>query len=192
MSNDQHNRRHGLQPDMIVAMAAVVVGVCALGISLYQSVIMREQQRELSEQRRAEVWPYLEFGKGYANGSFRFIIGNVGIGPARMRSIRMTFDGEPVLAWKDLMTKVRPKGTYSYIQSHIGGRVLRPGDKIEALVVDGEMGDSLQQHVAQRLETIICYCSVYDDCWEYVENLAGGGSREPIDTCRVSPEDFKQ
>ena len=35
----------GLTSEMIVAVSAVIVGVCALGVSLYETNLMREEQR---------------------------------------------------------------------------------------------------------------------------------------------------
>ena len=43
-------RIDGLESEMIVATAAVVVGVCALFVSVYQASIMREQQRGMTIQ----------------------------------------------------------------------------------------------------------------------------------------------
>ena len=34
-----------LQPEMLVGISAVVIGVCALGVSLYETKLMREEQR---------------------------------------------------------------------------------------------------------------------------------------------------
>ena len=192
MTNESANPRRRLQPDMIVAIAAVVVGVCALGVSLFQASIMQQQQAELSQQRRAEVWPYLQFGKGHANDVFRFGIANEGIGPARIRTISMTYDGEPVRVWFELLKAVHGSAQYSYIQSHIGGRVIRAGDAIEALIVEGELGDSLQAKVGGRLIAKMCYCSVYDDCWDYTENFASGAVREPVERCIPGEEEFEQ
>ncbi len=191
MTTESANPRR-LKPDMIVAIAAVVVGVCALGVSLFQASIMQQQQEELSKQRRAEVWPYLQLGKGHANDIFRFGIANEGIGPARIKTISMTFDGEPVKVWFDLLKAVHSTATYSYVQSHIGGRVIRAGDVIEALYVEGELGDSLQAKVGGRLIAKLCYCSVYDDCWDYTENFASGAVREPVDSCVASEAEFEQ
>jgi hypothetical protein len=153
---------------------------------------MREQQRELSEQRRAEVWPYLQFGKGHDGEIFRFVIANEGIGPARIQSIHMNFDAQPVKNWFELLVAVHPKAIYSYTQSHVGGRVIRAGDAIEALLVRGELGDSLQMKVATRLRATICYCSVYNECWNYMEDFAGGAYREPADACEAHPDEFEQ
>lgn len=43
-------KRH-FEPEMI---AAVVIGVCALAVSIYETRIMRSQER-------AQVWPYLSY-----------------------------------------------------------------------------------------------------------------------------------
>lgn len=44
-----------LHPEMLVGISAVVIGVCALGVSLYETSLMR------SEQRAAEC----DLGRGF-------------------------------------------------------------------------------------------------------------------------------
>ena len=42
---EEPNRTRGIQAEMLVGVSAVVIGVCALGVSLYETSLMREQQR---------------------------------------------------------------------------------------------------------------------------------------------------
>ncbi|MEM8485480.1 MAG: hypothetical protein AAF564_08010, partial [Bacteroidota bacterium] len=123
MESPSLKRRRRIQPEMIVAAAAVFVGICALGVSLYQASIMRAQQEELSIQRRAEAWPHLEFGKGYNTRGFQFVLVNQGIGPAKIESIQLTLDGKPYTSWVTLFSEILPDSSFSGLQSHMGGRV---------------------------------------------------------------------
>ena len=47
-----------IEPEMLVGLSAVLIGVCALGVSLYETSLMREEQR-------AAVMPILELGRSY-------------------------------------------------------------------------------------------------------------------------------
>ena len=178
-----------IEPEMIVAISAVVVGLCALGVSFYQTLIMREQQRELSEQRKAEVWPNLEFGRSYWQGSFRLIVLNTGVGPARIRTVGMTYDDESYTNWDEMLERIA--GRINYGQSQVSGRVLPAGDQIEALSLDGNLADTLGVH-SHRLTFRFCYCSIYNDCWLYEQSLAGSASRVPLEACEATDADFKQ
>ncbi len=51
-------RKKGIQAEMVVAVSAVFIGVCALAVSLYETKLMREEQR-------ASVLPIVELGRSY-------------------------------------------------------------------------------------------------------------------------------
>ena len=147
MSSGNPDKKRTLEPDMIVAICAVVVGLCALGVSFYQTLIMREQQRELSEQRRAEMWPNLEMGVNNQGDFIRFLVINSGIGPARIKAIRMSHNGEPIRGWDQLLEKVFGRSNIPYSNSQISDRVLPPGEIIESFGVDGDLVEPLSAYL---------------------------------------------
>ena len=69
-SDESPSRRKWLDADTVTAISAVVIGVCALGVSVFQSRLMLEEQRLMREQQRASVWPRLQAGTSAMNGSF--------------------------------------------------------------------------------------------------------------------------
>lgn len=176
---------------MIVAICAVVVGLCALGVSFYQTLIMREQQRELSEQRRAEMWPNLEMGVNNQGDRIRFIVINSGIGPARIKAIRMSHKGEPIQDWDQLVEKALDRTDIPYSNSQISDRVLPPGEIIESFGVEGELVEPLSTYLYE-LEAEICYCSIYDDCWTYSILKDEQRALNEVSTCEVRDDDFLQ
>src|SRR5262245_31091499 len=79
--------------DRIVAISAMLVGVGSLFIVLYQTSLMREQAK-------ASVLPYLMIAYISNNDGVYLTMRNVGLGPARIDSIKVlhggsTFDGDP-------------------------------------------------------------------------------------------------
>lgn len=68
--NPSHEQTRRLSPDMIAALSAVLIGVCALGVSLYQAAIMREQSQMMREQQRASVWPNVAAENSYSGYAF--------------------------------------------------------------------------------------------------------------------------
>jgi hypothetical protein len=72
------------RPEIFLAVAATIVSVCALGATLYQTILMRQQQH-------AGVWPRLQLLHGWSRESaspfYRLTIENVGIGPAIIRKV---------------------------------------------------------------------------------------------------------
>lgn len=185
--------RSRVEPEMIVAIAAVVVGVCALGVSLFQAGIMRAQQREMSEQRRAEVWPHLEFGTSINETGYRLLAFNSGIGPARIRWLRLRHDGAAVATWSELVDRVPlAEPRYGFQHSYLGGRVLPAGQQIEALLVPpGPLADSLAAHT-DRIAAEFCYCSVYDECWTFDLPFGGEPARTEAERCDPPDDAFEQ
>lgn len=63
------DRPRCLSPDRIAAISAVVIGVCAFGVSLYQAAIMREQSRMMREEQRASVGPHVALEDSFTGDS---------------------------------------------------------------------------------------------------------------------------
>ncbi len=73
-----------IHPGMMVGISALIIGVCAPGVSLYEAKLMREEQR-------AAVIPMMEPGRSYdtsasdpSKNRLALLAQNVGIGPARV------------------------------------------------------------------------------------------------------------
>src|SRR5688572_6700428 len=125
---EEPSRTRGIRAEMLVG-----VGVCALGVSLYEASLMREQQR-------AAVLPILELGRsfyltpedeGTEEWRLSFSAENVGIGPARIVDFVVTVDGEPQATWGEAMrTLLDRKADVRYGQSTIVGRTIPPDRSI--------------------------------------------------------------
>jgi len=177
---------------MIAALSAVLIGVCALGVSLYQASIMREQSMMMREEQRASVWPNIAVENSYTGESFQLRVVNTGVGPARIGPVRMTLDREPIQTWTDLILKAQSTRQIRYYQSKVGNRVLPAGDFEKIFEVsDPAVADSVRRTL-DRLVVEICYCSIYDDCWLYVQGFTGEDSRETVEQCRATDVDFLQ
>ena len=106
------NPTRGIQAEMPVGVSAVVIGVCALGVSLYETLLMREQPR-------AAVLPILELGwffylapetQGTDGWRLSFSAENVGIGP-RVLDYVVTVDGEPQATWGEAIRTLQREYT---------------------------------------------------------------------------------
>ena len=93
---DDVRRRPKIQAEMLVGVSAVIIGICALGVSLYEASLMREEQR-------AAIMPLLELTRSHnlqtdessGEGARLWLQAeNVGIGPARVEDFRVTVDGQ--------------------------------------------------------------------------------------------------
>lgn len=181
-----------LSPDMIAALSAVLIGVCALGVSIYQANIMREQSRMMRAEQRASVWPNVAVEYSYTEEAFRLRLVNTGIGPAKIGPTHVTFNGKPVQTWAELLELVHPEKSVRITYSQVGNRVLPAGDFETVLTVaDAAVADSVQAQI-ERLAVEICYCSIYEECWWYRQPFGATSFRERIESCPATEEDFRQ
>ena len=178
-------------PEMLVGISAVVIGVCALTVSLYEVNLMRAEQR-------AAVVPLIEFGRSYffsdAAGQpegwqLSVHAENVGLGPARVMDFRITVDGAPQLSWRSAMQALLGRDEpVAIILSSINGRIIPANRSIQMFQLkDSQLATEIVEEF-DRLEIEACFCSVFDDCWtkNMVENAA-----VPVESCESSALSFQ-
>ncbi len=161
-------------PSWIAAIGAVMLGVSALSVSIYQSKLMHEQQR-------MGVWPYLTaLNYDLSDDHYAFKLHNEGVGPAKIRFVEVSLDGVPQTGWPTLLEKLGlPKTRQSY--STMANRVLPAGVQIEALQLYGAEPIQLFRSNLARLGLKLCYCSIYEDCYLY-EN-ASSETTTAVEAC---------
>jgi hypothetical protein len=171
MDTDDHKSKFSdwiRSPQTMIALSAVVLSVCGLFISIYETSLIREQQR-------ASVWPNIEIGTSIANDSLKIFVQNSGIGPARIMKASVSYQGEVKNNWADVINSFNYRNDeMSDYQSLIQGSVLPPDSEKELIFrvtsfeenpqtnLAIQMGRSIMQ---ENLNVNICYCSVYDECW---------------------------
>ena len=180
-----------IHPEMLVGVSAVIIGLCALGVSLYETSLMRSEQR-------AAVVPILELGRSYnvsatdpSRNRLSFLAQNVGIGPARVIDFRVTVDGELFTTWEAAIRAVTDaESSISYAMSTINGRTIPPDKTIEMFKLsDLEYLDAILVNF-ERVDVEACYCSVFDECW--TTKMTTFGASEPVDSCTRTDGSFTE
>src|ERR1043165_7033003 len=87
------------------------IGISALFVSAYTAYVQRQQVR-------AAVWPILEFSTSN-DPTIRFTVANKGVGPAIVRQVIVTVDGQPVRTWNEALQKLIGPGQHRFSQSTI-------------------------------------------------------------------------
>lgn len=157
----------------VSSLFALAVSFLALGLGIWQARLMSEQTRLMQQQARAGVWPYLSIGYALvADGDKRgytWRIDNDGVGPARIESVTLTLDGKPLMHGKDVFHALYGGAAVQATYSQIYGKVLPPSTNRETTIEAVHIADPAQAKIffdaQSRIEMVICYCSVYDDCW---------------------------
>jgi hypothetical protein len=164
----------------IVSSSASLVAVIALGTSLYEARLNREQQR-------ASVWPYVTQGNtGTYTASYARVVRNVGIGPAKVRSFQVWVRGRPRHSWREVFDAVHaPVSGSAYLTAGLArGMVLPPGVEVKLLAISDSAAAVVFAQRLKQVDTRICYCSLYDECWA---DARGMEEPEPVDSCPAEP-----
>jgi hypothetical protein len=173
---------------------ATLIALVAVGVSAYTAYVQRQQVR-------AQVWPILEFGSDN-EPELRLWLANKGVGPALIRHVVLTVDGEPAVDWDAAMrhlfgARIQRPGRYSYSQGNISDRVLSAGEKLTFFIphFDATQGDLRVafDRDRSRIGVEICYCSTLGDCWTLAANARLSGRTIETRRCPTrSAVTFKQ
>ena len=185
--NPQDPKRTGTRwLDMVVAFSALLISTVSIFVA-YQS------NQSMARLTRASAWPFIQIGSGNASDDgaheLAFGITNVGTGPARIHSFEMQVDGQPLPRGRHLLTRLleaccatelnaalaRADGDPliamgQEMSSPVASRFLAPNGEILAsrwprTEQNAELWTALDQARQNgRFTTIVCYCSVFDDC----------------------------
>ncbi len=164
-----------------ISVMALLVAIAALYAALVESAAVRKQLD-------ASVWPHMLLGPSNAgstpdNPRLTLVAVNSGIGPAKIRSLRITVDGKPMTTWAEMFRALEIDLPRGYVQSQLTWRVVQSGERIDVLTVEGEPATALLQ-ATNRVAWQLCYCSVFDDC-----HLLESGKPEPAPVARCPARD---
>jgi len=171
----------GLSAEMVVALGATFVSLCALTVSIIETNIMYEQRQEERTYQRANVWPSLAFRPDRDNSLHRFYLVNNGVGPAIIKSFNISVGGKTVDSWEEAINSMY--GSTDVLKQSFGianGMVHPAGKIIPLMTVESE---GFYAHPTE-LRVSVCYCSVYEDCW--VQHVFGVAKK--IEQCPIVSE----
>ena len=165
--------------EMAVAIAALVTSVTSIWLSMHQG-------DDMARLVQAQSWPYLEYessNTGESGPVIDMAVRNAGVGPAKVESFAILYDGKPVKGWAALIKACcLPDGVAAdkpidfpaitdnkMISSKLIQRVLRASDTAPLLhLTKTDANAALWQKLDEarfKIELRACYCSVFDECW---------------------------
>jgi hypothetical protein len=177
--------------DFFIAIAALLVSAFTAATLLYQT-------RVIGDQFAATIWPYLSVGTTYNTNGETIEVANDGLGPALVRSARLTVDGVVVRAWDDYVLVLardpdlraifrhtraavvagRAKGSTLSMSSIGPSSTVRPGESdmlLRIALADDVPTRALTRH-SVRID--LCYCSLNGSCWT-LSSASGRISADP-------------
>jgi len=158
--------------DMLLALTAVLVSA----ISLY---VATDNGRSMERLVAANSWPNLQFDtsvtRGDTEGSAKLSLGvkNNGVGPARLETLEIWHDDTPLKNADELGRWLKELGGGRSLiaqleGSTVIGNVLGADGETEMVAlstIEGEAWGQVFIKAASSIESRMCYCSVFDDCY---------------------------
>ncbi|MDB5685500.1 MAG: hypothetical protein JWR77_89 [Rhizorhabdus sp.] len=177
--------------DLVIALSAITISV----ISFFVAV---EHGRIEEKLVAASSWPFLTFEtekNGLETGGWTIYLRlkNSGVGPARVKWMRLNLDGHQIRDRGDLMSRCCgvPVGTneaqipLGLFSENAPVGILPARDSVEVLTWRARPGnDAIMARldgVRHRLRTEACYCSVLDECW--ISDLTATAEPRRVDRC---------
>ena len=165
----------------VLSLVGVFIAVVALYAALAESDAARKQTA-------AAVWPFVQLTLhdhlSETAAEFKITLTNAGVGPARMRSMRVLLKGEPLRDWHQAMELVGETGKHRLGQSYVSRRVLIPGETVDMVsTMDRTLVEKFLGVLAQPGNSVTyCYCSIFDACW-VVDSTKDLQTPDPVEAC---------
>ncbi len=135
-SPTESKRKWYLDRSAVSTIAVVIISLCALIVSIFQTRVLTLQQEIMLENAKAGQWPNLELGmeRGYDRKQINFLnfnIANTGTGPAIIDNVTIEYNGKYACSWMDMLLYANLPDSVSrtLTYSRINGRVMQPGEK---------------------------------------------------------------
>jgi len=183
----------------------MAIGISAISISIISLFVAISHGKTEERLVAASSWPFLIF-QSSENGfgsDFHFLslrLQNSGIGPARVRSFRMLFDGKPMHNHSEFMARCCGVNKFSdedqfkqgLVSENDAVGVLPARDGVNFLawrVIRGHETVWNNLKAARRkLRFKACYCSVLDECW--TSDLTPNSNPRRINQCPIDADGY--
>lgn len=162
-------------PEMIVALSALFIGLITAVISVYSAYVDREYAR-------ASVWPKLELSRSHSGNEFSYGVANNGTGPAVIQYAKVSVDSKPIKRWSEV------SAFSNIVQSHMSSITVPSEQVITPLQYRGELVSDLLK-LDKEVDIELCYCSIYQECW----TVNRSNETQQVKQCKISSEEaFEQ
>ena len=165
----------------ILSVVGIFIAVVALYAALKESAAVRQQTA-------AAVWPFVQMIIGdYDTGEtagFTMSFVNAGVGPAKVRSLRLEIDGQAIRDWTQAVNVLGGDLDADVRRNFLGGRVLRPEEQVDLISTsDPDLARRFQRAIATQGNFVsYCYCSIFDECW-LADSRYDLQKPEPVEMC---------
>lgn len=159
--------------EKIMSTSALFISVISVIALIYQSYLAREENKLIQTQQSAAVLPHLNQWVSNYNDSFKFVIGNKGVGPAFIDDVKILLDSTQEFnntkdLFRHVFTHTKGLDTIAYTQSTlIKGFVLPANQQINILEINNPNHIRLVTRALSNYQILykILYRDVYGTQW---------------------------
>src|SRR6516164_3026630 len=164
--------------DLTLALSAMFVSIVSLAVAVHHGNAM-------DRLVAANSWPFLMYSTSntdpQGNRRITLNVENDGVGPARVQTFEVWWQGQPVATAPELLQRCCMTDSKTPLDSstarslhlvigQVASRVMRAGDaeSFMSLELKDANADIWHRLDIARLQLKLraCYCSVFDECWE--------------------------
>jgi len=184
-------------PALMIGHMLVTVPTFVISLALaYATFVQADATRKIQQ---SESWPYISYGTSNISDEgveeISFMLGNDGVGPARMKQLEFIYNGRPMKnprKFLQLCCGDSPQQPTAFMSSNFES-VLRPGEttRFIRLVKQSENTAVWDRLNAERWKVAIraCYCSIFDECWVLDSRIA---DPQPVKNCPAGWARFEE
>jgi hypothetical protein len=175
----------------------MVMGASAIGISLVSLFVALEDGNAMKRLVQANSWPFVsgEYSTLGADGTphFRMMLTNKGVGPAKIETLEVFVDGKPVTGPRHLLAALIGSEGLNHAHqlgtSDIVGSVLSARESVDYFntlpdTFTPEQNMAIRNAAGNRINSRVCYCSVFDECWTR-GGPSGDARARPVKRCEM-------
>jgi hypothetical protein len=176
----------------------LLAAIFAIGISVVSLVVAFRGETTQRGLLAANSWPFVQLSEDQTLHEAKLDVENAGVGPAKIMTFEVSYNGKPVDSAIDLLRKccgLPPAGPHDAVGGFEYGavfnNVLRPGEHIIAIQLRKDSSSptvySQFAHEMAHMSFAICYCSVLGECW--TSNLRDL-TQIPLRSCPAAQHQF--
>jgi hypothetical protein len=183
--------------DIVLALTAMFVSVTSLVVAVEHGRTMKRMADANARMVEANSWPFVQFVTHnideHGNSDIRLVLSNQGIGPARIQTFELWWNGQPMSSPEALINaccartpaeRAQLRNTLTSVEI-VAPNILRAGDHTNFLTVPANRHNanlwSKFNLERDNITVRVCYCSVFDECWR------GSGTTTHADTVAECP-----
>ncbi|GAA0871417.1 hypothetical protein GCM10009117_05630 [Gangjinia marincola] len=158
-----------LSTDKVVAIAAIVISVCALVTTVYQTIILKKEQH-------ASVWPRISLLHTWRTGTneshYRLTLSNLGLGPAIIEDYKIIHKDSSFVNFASLSKNIAKEAgladslAYEDYMDLFGDQVVPHNKTFVVLYISNKNQIEAFLKELKHIHIEIKYKSLYDDTFQ--------------------------